>query len=71
MAQINLFWAGLNAGVRGAAASLRATTVVMGGHGCVLSGLQGSAELLEFLSGENGACFRCAHAAGLHSAENL
>ena len=57
MAQIDLIWAGLNAGVRGAATPLPATTVVMGSHGCMLSGLQGSAELLEFLSGENGACF--------------
>ena len=38
MAQINLILAGLNAGVRSAAASLPATTVVMGGHGCGLFG---------------------------------
>ena len=38
MAQTNLIWAGLNADVHGAAASLPATIVVMGSHGCGLFG---------------------------------
>ena len=51
---------------------LPATTVVMGSPGCMLSGFQGTAGLLKFFNGENGACFRCcAHAAGLHSVKNL
>ena len=51
---------------------LPATTVVMGSPGCMLFGFQGTAGLLNFFNGENGACFRCcAHAAGLHSVKNL
>ena len=57
MAQTNLIWAGLNADVHGAAASLPATIVVMGSHRCGLFGFYGTDVYFNFLMGKRVRAF--------------